>query len=248
MSGGQRQRLAIARALVRDPRVLVLDEATSALDPQTEAEVQQTLRELSHGRTTIAITHRLASVSDVDRIFVIDRHRLVEEGTHDELLAREGLYYSLYQEQLTSGGPPERQVDVKSARLRSVPLFAELPPDVLVDLAERVRVDHFTSGDTLVCQGDVAEDLYFMISGRAEVVASADGGPPRPLATLNQGDAFGLRTLDAIEPSAATVRAVTDVDAYSLPKTAFAALLERHPDLAAAVSAAMYGSATPRAS
>ena len=97
LSGGQRQRLAIARALVRQPRVLLLDEATSALDPQTETEVNATVKQAGSGRTVIAVTHRLTSVTDVNLILVMERGRLVEQGTHDELLRRGGVYAALWQ-------------------------------------------------------------------------------------------------------------------------------------------------------
>jgi ATP-binding cassette subfamily B protein len=94
-SGGEKQRIAIARTILRNPPVLVLDEATSALDTQTERAVQEALDRLAEGRTTIAIAHRLSTVRDADRIVVLDGGRVVEEGTHEELLELGGRYSSL---------------------------------------------------------------------------------------------------------------------------------------------------------
>jgi subfamily B ATP-binding cassette protein MsbA len=99
LSGGQRQRVAIARALLKDPAVLILDEATSSLDAESEHLIEQALERLLEGRTTLIIAHRLSTVRRAHRLVVLDRGRVVEEGTHDELLARGGLYARLYQRQ-----------------------------------------------------------------------------------------------------------------------------------------------------
>jgi ATP-binding cassette subfamily B protein len=94
-SGGEKQRIAIARTLLRDPRVLVLDEATSALDTETERAVQRAFDELAVGRTTVTIAHRLSTVRDADQIVVVDHGRVLEEGTHDALVGSGGRYAML---------------------------------------------------------------------------------------------------------------------------------------------------------
>jgi len=99
LSGGQRQRVAIARAILADPRILILDEATSSLDSESEAMIQDGLRTLRHGRTTFVIAHRLSTIRSADQILVIEAGEIVERGTHDELLAREGRYRQLYDRQ-----------------------------------------------------------------------------------------------------------------------------------------------------
>ena len=101
ISGGQRQRIAIARAILKNPRVLLLDEATSALDSESERLVQEALEELMKGRTTFVIAHRLTTVQHADRILVLNKGRLVESGTHNELMDRQGLYHYLYTLRLT---------------------------------------------------------------------------------------------------------------------------------------------------
>ena len=106
LSGGQRQRIAIARAFVKDAPILLLDEATSALDTESEALVQAALERLMQGRATLMIAHRLSTVRNADRIYVIEAGRVVEEGSHDALVARGGLYSRLARQQSLDGAAP----------------------------------------------------------------------------------------------------------------------------------------------
>ncbi|MBZ0104992.1 MAG: ABC transporter ATP-binding protein/permease [Sulfuricella denitrificans] len=113
LSGGERQRISIARALLIDPRILILDEATSSVDTETEKEIQKALDNLVRGRTTIAIAHRLSTLRQADRLVVMDRGQVVEIGPHEELMARQGAYYRLYQAQA-------RNVDTDMSETKAV--------------------------------------------------------------------------------------------------------------------------------
>jgi ATP-binding cassette subfamily B protein len=99
LSGGERQRVAIARVVLRDPRILILDEATSSLDSLSEELIQEAMKEILKERTSLVIAHRLSTILAADRILVFDNGRLVQQGTHDQLLKEGGLYKELYQTQ-----------------------------------------------------------------------------------------------------------------------------------------------------
>ena len=115
LSGGQRQRIALARVFLKDPAVVVLDEATSSLDNETERLVEEAMEELLRGRSTLIIAHRLRTVRRADRVLVLERGQVVEEGTHEELVGQAGLYGRLYQAELGTGAVRRRGVGRRAA-------------------------------------------------------------------------------------------------------------------------------------
>jgi ABC-type multidrug transport system fused ATPase/permease subunit len=236
MSGGQRQRLAIARALLRDPRVLILDEATSALDPETETEIQETLAVVAQGRTMVTITHRLPAIVTADHIFVLDQGRVVEQGHHAELVKAGGLYQRLYEEQmlyLHGGGVLRTGIDVR--RLHTIPLFTNLEDDALQAVADQFMLERYAASQEVVRQGDPGDKLYMISRGQLDVVV-ADGDAQRHVNTLNEGDYFGEMALLTGEPRNATVRTTMPTQLFSLNAVDFAMLRERLPEVEAAVA------------
>ncbi len=112
LSGGQRQRIAIARALLKDPKILILDDSTSSVDIETEYQIQKALQALLKNRTTFVITQRLSTIKNAHKIIVLDQGQIVEIGTHDELMAKNGMYRRIYETQLATQAKPEPQVQV----------------------------------------------------------------------------------------------------------------------------------------
>jgi ATP-binding cassette subfamily B protein len=237
MSGGQRQRLAIARAILREPRILILDEATSALDAQTEAGILETLSALKQGRTVISVTHRLSWAREADLIFVLNRGRLAEQGTHNELVTAGGLYQKLYEEQIGQvAAQTLAQTTVDLMQLRTVPLFASLSTAALSLLAQQIRVEWHAAGTDIVRQGDQGDKLFLIGHGAVDVLM-ADGSGLRRINSLSDGDFFGEMAILEDTVRSATVRTTTPTQLYSLSRADFLALLAQEPEVRAAVDA-----------
>jgi ATP-binding cassette subfamily B protein len=186
LSGGQRQRVAIARVLLRQPQILLLDEATSALDPVTERGVMDALARVSAGRTTVSVTHRLHTVQDYDLIVVLHEGRLAEQGRHDELLSRGGVYAHLWSEQHDMAGAQEST----SQQLRKLPVFDGVADDVLTGIESLGRRIELQPGDRRREGGWIG----IVLEGDGQIETPAGEGWV-VTGTLGTGTLFGVRAL-----------------------------------------------------
>lgn len=230
LSGGQRQRIGIARALLRNPAMLVLDEATAALDANTEAAIEETLFELARRRTMLMVTHRLAQAARCNRIVVMESGRVAEVGSHNELLASGGYYAQMWRKQqgFTFAGDHAR---VAAERLAQIPLFADMPPNILGRLANAFRTLKAHSGQQLVREGEIGREFWLVARGLVEVYrVEADG--EHSIATLSDGDHFGEIALLSDRTRTAHVRALTECILLELGRAQLDQLLAEQPELA----------------
>ncbi len=235
LSGGQRQRVAIARALIRAPSLLVLDEATAALDARTEAAINATLEQAGKGRTVIAVTHRLASVVNADRIFVLDHGRLVEQGTHAELLERGGVYRQLWEKQSGfSISPDARHASLDVKRLRAIPLVQSLEDAALARLARLFVTEHFAADLEVFAEGHHGDKFYIIARGSVVATINAER-EQRQISVIEEGDYFGEIALLEDTTRSATIRTRTDCLFLTLHGEHFLRLLEEMPHVRATI-------------
>jgi len=229
-SGGQRQRIAVARAILRDPAIMILDEATSALDPATESSMNATLAHLSRGRTVISITHRLSSVFDADRIFVIDHGRLAETGSHKELLDSNGTYRQLWQKQAgftISEAGDQAKIDLE--RLSHFPIMRKLSREMLEEVASLFLNELFAADRSVIHEGDCGDKFYIIVRGKVEVSRRDSSGIDRRVSVLADGDHFGEIALLKNVPRTASVRTLMPSLLLSLHREQFLRLLKKAP-------------------
>lgn len=232
LSGGERQRIAIARALLRRPQLLLLDEVTSALDPAAEADINRLIEQLKGTRTIVSVTHRLSSVVNADRIYVFQGGQMVESGSHQQLLRKQGLYSSLWEKQhgfhVSGDG---RYALVRGERLAKLPFFAGMAPELLEGMAELFTSETCREGEAVVREGEEGDKFYIIVRGIFEIWKTLPGQEDKKVAVLQDGDHFGEIALLRNIPRTATVKASGPGVLLSMRREAFHRLTEEYPQL-----------------
>ena len=233
LSGGQRQRVAIARALIRNPEILLLDEATSALDLTSAAAINETLERVTKNRTVFAITHRLDECKNMDLICVFDAGKLVETGTHEELLSHEGTYADLWSAHSASTESGNVPMDWIIGRLNRAPLFRDVPAEVLEHVYKAMQQETIQSGVVLQRQGDPSSRFAFILNGKVDRTLRMPDGTEKLLESLDNGESFGEFVLLDNEPYVTTITAKQTTTLLTIGKQELVRLLGRDPELLA---------------
>jgi ATP-binding cassette subfamily B protein len=239
LSGGQRQRIAIARAFVRKSDILILDEPTSMLDPETETAVNAAFLQIAQGRTMIMVTHRLAACREFDKIVVLNKGCVEEEGTHAELLSRNGFYAALWNKQNGFTFNEEGYARVTPERLRSIPIFSNLDLDTLADLSEHFLTETFDPGAMIITEGAKGDKFYIAVRGMLQVLKKGTDGLDKEIVVLGDGDYFGEVALLKSIPRTASIRAMSHTSCLALSRERFLRLVESQPHLLSALEEAM---------
>lgn len=232
LSGGQRQRIALARALVCNPAILIMDEATSALDPKTEKAINETLKRITKGMTIINSTHRLESIKGYDVIYLLEKGHIVESGSHEELIEKNGKYAELFSKQ---GGfivaDNLKYAEIEVDRLAKIDLFKQIDNTVLEELVDLFVSEYYSEGQIVINAGDYGDRFYVIARGRVEVYVILEDGSERIINVLEDGDYFGEIALYKDIRRTANARACTPSMILSLKRKHFERIIAKTPEI-----------------
>jgi ATP-binding cassette subfamily B protein len=192
LASGARKRIALARAVLHKPKLLLLDDLSAEMDPESEEAINHIIRALSKQCAVVYSTHRLSSALLADTIAVLDRGEICEMGSHEDLLAKKGIYYQFWQLQtgfsITDDG---RHAEVTGERLQRIPLFSRLDASSLEGLSQRFKSEYYNEGHVIYREGDRDFKFYILVRGLVSITALNASQREVQLATLQDGDYFG---------------------------------------------------------
>lgn len=226
LSGGQKQRVAIARALLKKPQILLLDEATSALDPMTAKSIDATFNHIMQGKTSLIISHRLDAVSSVDQIFLLEEGKIVEKGTHQELIDLNDKYKRLWEKQQGFTVSDESYATITLERLKMIPLFSYCDDSILEEIIDLFTTEIYPPERTVIHEGDFGSSFFIIVRGI--VVVSKKN---QVITTLEDGDFFGEVALLKPVTRTASVRTTTHSVFLTLQRSEFNHLIMKIPHL-----------------
>lgn len=224
---------SIARALLRSNELTFMDEVAASLDPESEIVLNETISRVNQGRTFVAVSHRLKTVSHADLIYYFQEGRVIEYGTHQELLERQGAYHSLWQKQQGFQLSLNGEVVIEVERLRQMPFFAYMNEDLLHEIKDLLMTEKITNGQHVFRQGEAGNKLYIIARGKVEVSKRNAKGVNVRVAVLQDGDHFGEIALLEDAHRNANITALTDCTLLTLTRKQLLPLLDRYEDMKA---------------
>jgi ATP-binding cassette subfamily B protein len=233
LSGGQCQRISIARALISNPSILFLDEATSALDPVSCESIDKTIEKMSGTKTIISVTHRLRSAQNCDQIFVMKNGEIIENGTHLELLEKQGLYLELWEKQngITLSSD-KTQAFISPLLLKHVSLLTELDPEILEKIGKEFEIEMIEKNKIVFSEAEFGDKFYVIASGTVEVTKKNKlNSEMENLVKLQEGDFFGEVALLSREARNATIKTSTDCIFLTLTAQRFYKIYSNLPEI-----------------